>query len=151
MPQRPTGKWVWSVSQSYVALLLPLHTLCARIAVHARLFFQTWIFGSAHPYSGLHAYFSGQQNRVCTLIQVCTLKNNSKCLYEITNSGLHILLVQTWFSTLHAYSGLHANFSQWLFPPCTLIRVCTAIRVQRVVDFASKSKFWNLPLIDPLK
>ena len=35
-------------------------------------------------------------------------------------------------STLHTYSGLPANFSEWIFPPCTLIRVYTAIREQKV-------------------
>ena len=67
-----------------------LTTLCTLIIVHARLFFQSQFFGSARPYSGLHVYFSGQENRVYTIIQVCTIINFS-------------------YLSLHNYSGLPNN------------------------------------------
>ena len=51
-------------------ILITLYTL---IIVHARLFFQIQFFGSARPYSGLHNYFSDQENLVYTIIQVCTI------------------------------------------------------------------------------
>ena len=56
-----------------IGFLIVESTICTRTALHARLFFQTWIFGSAEAYPGMHVYFSQPENHVCTFIQVCSL------------------------------------------------------------------------------
>ena len=92
-------------------------TLYTLIIVHARLFFQIQFFGSARPYSGLHVYFSGQENRVYTIIQVCTIINFS-------------------YLSLHNYSGLPNN-------QISLLQLCISIQfcMYTIIIQKSSSEF----------